>query len=377
MVYVKIGSMPGRAFVFSGVDQPFEEREYPLPDVEPGAILVRLTLANICGSDLHGWHGETPREAPTIMGHEMTGRVEKLGAGVRTDAAGHALAEGDRIVYSYFQPCRRCARCVANDEHHCTSRRIGAGRRKSDKPPHWNGAYADYFYLRPGHFVLKIPDHLSDRLVSPLNCALAQATYGLHRAGLAAGETVVIQGAGGLGLYATAVARESDALQVVVLERRPERVELARAFGADHVLNVDDFDSVEQRIEAVRDITEGGADVVAELVGQPDALIEGIQMTRAEGRYLVMGNISAKNTIALNPAWLVHQNRRMVGVNGYQPWALQRGLELLACSHDRYPFERVVSNIYRLEEINEAFENAESSGTIRTGLVCAPDLVRL
>ena len=80
--------MYGRAYVYTGVDAPFEAREYPLPEVEPDGILVRLTMANICGSDLHGWHGETPREPPTIMGHEMTGLVAKLGSAVKTDAAG-------------------------------------------------------------------------------------------------------------------------------------------------------------------------------------------------------------------------------------------------------------------------------------------------
>src|SRR2546426_12678337 len=79
--------MNARAFVFTGVEKPFEAREFPLPEVEPGGILVRVTVANICGSDLHGWHGRTPRSGPTIMGHEMTGRVARLGAHVTTDAA--------------------------------------------------------------------------------------------------------------------------------------------------------------------------------------------------------------------------------------------------------------------------------------------------
>src|SRR5215510_9930962 len=120
--------MNGRAFVFTGARQPFEAREFPLPEVEPEGILVRVSVANICGSDLHGWHGRTPRSGPTIMGHEMTGRIARLGARVKTDAAGSPLSEGDRIVYSYFYPCRRCDPCRAGDLLHCTARRIGAGR---------------------------------------------------------------------------------------------------------------------------------------------------------------------------------------------------------------------------------------------------------
>ncbi len=367
--------MTGRAFVFTGIRQPFEAREFPLPEVEPEGILVRVTVASICGSDLHGWHGRTPRAAPTVMGHEMTGRIARLGARVTVDAAGAPLREGDRIVYSYFYPCRRCDPCRAGDPHHCVARRIGAGRARSDAPPHFTGAYADYYYLEPSHYVLRAPDSLDDLTVAPLNCALAQVIYGLHQAGFQPGETVVVQGAGGLGLFATAVARERGAAQVVVLDRIAERLTLARAFGADHVLNVDDFPTSDARAKAVRELTRGGGHVVMELVGHPAALAEGVAMTCAEGRYVVIGNIAAAETIAFNPAWLVHLNRRMIGVGGYQAWALRRGLELLERTHGRYPYRDVMSPRYPLEQINEAFANADQGKAIRTALVCAPDLV--
>jgi L-iditol 2-dehydrogenase len=367
--------MTGRAFVFTGVEQPFEAREFPLPDVEPDGILVRVTVANICGSDLHGWHGRTPRSGPTVMGHEMTGRVARLGARVTVDAAGADLREGDRIVYSYFYPCRRCDRCRAGDSHHCVARRIGAGRARSDAPPHFTGAFADYYYLQPGHYVLRTPEALDDLTVAPLNCALAQVIYGLHQAGFQSGESVVIQGAGGLGLFAAAVARERGAARIVVLDRIAERLELARAFGADHALNVDDFATSEARTKAVRELTGGGGHVVMELVGHPAALAEGLAMTRVEGRYVVIGNIAADQTIPFNPAWLVHLNRRMIGVGGYQAWALRRGLELLERTRDRYPYAAITSPRYRLEQINEAFANASQGKAIRTALICAPDLV--
>ena len=369
--------MQGWSYVYTGANEPFEAREFPVPEVEADGILVRVTVSSICGSDLHGWHGDTPRKPVTIMGHEMTGRVERLGGNVKVDAAGQRLAEGDRIVYSYFYPCHHCQPCLANDGLHCDSRRIGAGRSTSDKPPHFTGAYAEYFYLRPGHFVLRTPDDLSDRVVAPLNCALAQVIYGLEQVSLTAGETVVIQGAGGLGLYAAAVAREAGAANIVVLDKREDRLALAKRFGADHVLNVDDFETPEERISAVADLTGGGGHVVAELVGHPSALIEGLKMSRNEGRYLVIGNISGKHTIPFNPAWLVHQNRCMVGVGGYQAWALRRGLELLARNRERYPFEDVLSELYPIAEINTAFAEADKGSAIRTGMICDPDLAVL
>ena len=173
------------------------------------------------------------------------------------------------------------------------------------------------------------------------------------------------------------MARERGATNIVVLDRRPERLELAQAFGADHVVNIDDFASSEERVKAVRDLTAGGGHVVAEFVGHPAALAEGLAMARLEGRYLVVGNIGGDQTIEFNPAWLVHWNRRMVGVGGYQAWALRRGLELLERTADRYPFAAVLSHQYPLEQINQAFEQADRGQAIRTALICAPELAVL
>src|SRR2546428_178619 len=112
--------------------------------------------------------------------------------------------------------------------------------------------------LQRGPQVLRAPCALGDLTLAPLNCALAQVIYGLHQAGFQPGETVVIQGAGGLGLFAAAVARERGAARVVVLDRIEERLKLAQAFGADHVLNVDDLAAGDARAKAVRDLTRGG-----------------------------------------------------------------------------------------------------------------------
>jgi len=242
-------------------------------------------------------------------------------------------------------------------------------------PSKFTGAYAEYYYLRPGHYALRTPDALSDFLVAPLNCALAQVVYGLHRAGLAAGDAVVIQGAGGLGLYAAAVARERGARVVVVLDRVPERLALARAFGADHTLNVAEVADAEARVAEVGRWTGGGGHVVLELTGHAGVIPEGLAMTRPEGCYVVIGTIAGDATLSFNPAWLVHQNRRMIGVGGYQGWALRRGLELLERTAERYPYRRILSHDFPLDRINQAFAHADRGGGIRTALVGAPDLV--
>ncbi len=351
----------GRAAVFLGPGKPFEIRELPLPRLEPGAILIRVTLANICGSDLHFWRGDAPVTLPAdgwIFGHEMTGRVAALGAGVKTDSLGQPLHESDRVAYCYFYPCGRCYVCLHGQRAACphkVGRATGPGEF-----PHWVGAFAEYYYLRPGGFVFRVPDMLSDTLVSPVNCALSQVIFGLAQAGLRFGDSVVIQGAGGLGVQATAVARDMGAQTIIVVDRLAARLELAGAFGADHTLNLAETSDRKARVQQVRDWTGGrGADVACDFVGLPPVVPEGIEMLRYGGTYLEVGCISRGRTVEFDPSSLVWGSKRLVGVVMYDPWVVPRALEFLARSRDRYPFDRLVSHTFPLDGINEAFQQAE------------------
>lgn len=355
--------MKGRVAVLRAYEGGFTLREYPVPEVEPGAILVRLTRAGICGSDLHIWRGEmkevygaSPQDL--TFGHEMCGRVERLGDGVTTDAAGLPLAEGDRITFTYFYPCGRCPICLYDEMGSCP--RKGRPSRVAGTPPYFNNAYGDFYYLRPNHHVFKIPGEISDDIATPANCALAHVVYGLSRTGLRGGQTVVVQGAGGLGLYATAVARDMGADRIIVLDRIPERLELARAFGADHTLSLDDLTTATRRIEAVLELTDGfGGDVVADFVGYPEVVPEGIRMVRSGGCYLEVGSIAPGNIFSYDATALVRGNVRLVAASNYSPWALGRALSFLGRNLTRFPFERIVSHVYPLGRISDAFKEAD------------------
>ena len=351
----------GKAAVFFGAGKPFQIQELPLPALEPGAVLIRITLANICGSDLHFWRGDAPLALPPdgwIFGHEMTGRVAALGAGVSTDSLGRPLREGDRVAFSYFYPCGRCYVCLQGQRAACPAK-VGRATGPGEFP-HWVGAFAEYYYLRPGGFVFRVPDDLADPLVSPVNCALSQVIYGLTRAGLRFGDSVVIQGAGGLGIQATAVAREMGAGTVIVVDQLAERLELARAFGADHTLSLAEVPDRKARVAQVRDWTGGrGADLACDFVGFPPVVPEGLEMVRYGGTYLEIGCISRGRTVELDPSTLVWGSKHIVGVVMYDPWVIPRAIEFLQRCRSRYPFDRLVSHTFPLERIDEAFREAE------------------
>ncbi|MBI3637633.1 MAG: zinc-binding dehydrogenase [Candidatus Rokubacteria bacterium] len=355
--------MNGRIAVLEKYGGDFDLREYSVPDPEPGAILVRLTRAGICGSDLHIWRGEMKGvygETPVNLtfGHEMCGRVERLGAGVTTDSLGQPLGEGDRITFVYFFPCGRCRVCLRDEMGACPHK--ARPNRVAGTPPYFNNAYGEYYYLRPNHHVFKIPSEISDDVATPANCALAQVVYGLRRAGLQPGDTVVVQGAGGLGINAVAVARDWGADRIIVFDRVPGRLELARAFGADHALSIAELTTPEARRQAVLDLTGGlGADVVADFVGYPEVVAEGIRMLRSGGTYLEVGSIAPGNIFSYDATALVRGNTRLVATSNYSPWALAEALAFLRRTHARLPFDRIVSHVYPFEKISQAFREAD------------------
>ncbi len=351
----------GKAAVFLGPGKPFEIRELPLPDVEPDAVLIRISLANVCGSDLHFWRGDAPLRLPEdgwIYGHEMTGRVARLGARVKTDSLGRPLKEGDRVAYTYFYPCGRCHACLNNEPAACPA--------KIERPlgpsqfPHFHGAFAEYYYLRARGALFLVPDTLPDEMVAPVNCALSQVIFGLHKARLAFGGSVVIQGAGGLGIQAAAVARDMGAATVIVVDRLPGRLELAQAFGADHTINLDEVPDRKERVALVRRWTGGtGADVACDFVGFPQVIPEGIEMLRSGGTYLEIGTISRGAKVELEPSLLVWGSKTIVGVIQYDPWVIPRALDFLVRNRTRWPFDRLLSHKYPLEKIDQAFADSE------------------
>ena len=353
--------MNGRVVVSNGPRLPFEIREYAVADPGPDEILVKVTLACVCGSDLHMWRGETPpfQRLPGVPGHEMTGVIEKLGRNRRTDALGRPLKEGDRVAFAYFVPCGTCWACLTGTTG-CPNRYRGRSSLTVDDAPHFHGAFGDYYYLLPRQWVYQVPIGLPDELVAPVNCALSQVVYGLNRIGIWLGDTVVIQGAGGLGINAIAVARDMGAGRIIVVDGVSERLDLARAFGADATVNIREISDRGDRVALIRELTGGnGADVVVEVVGVANVVQEGIEILRVGGRYLMMGNIVPNVPAEIVPHDVVRQPKALLGVLSYDAWVIPRALDWLDRVQGRYPFERLVAGRYPLEQIDAAFEGAD------------------
>jgi threonine dehydrogenase-like Zn-dependent dehydrogenase len=299
----------------------------------------------------------------------MVGAVEALGEGVSADSSGKPLTPGTRVVFPYFFCCHTCRNCLVGRRNACLNLKM-AMLGRADEPPYFVGGYGDYFLLPAGAVVYTVPDRVSDDVAAGANCALSQVMYGLERADLQLGESVVVQGAGALGLYAVAVAKARGAATVIAIDGVPERLELAREFGADAVIDLTEVTTEKDRTKIVRKLTEGqGADVVVEVVGHPSAIDEGLKMLGQFGRYVEIGNISIGKTFDFDPSRFVFANKTMIGVSLYDPAVLSRALAFLDAYQDKLPFDRLASACYPLDDINAAFAAAEDRRDVRASIV--------
>jgi D-arabinose 1-dehydrogenase-like Zn-dependent alcohol dehydrogenase len=365
----------GTAATFTGTGRPFDLRTYPIPEPGPGEVLVRILLANVCGSDLHMWRGELDLERlrlplPAVLGHEAVGTVEAVGPGVAADAAGRRVSEGDRVAWRYFLPCGSCRSCQRGRTRACRSvHRFISQWRSADEPPHFFGPYATHLLLPAGQVVHRVPDGVADEPASMANCAVAEVIQGLREVGLERGDTVVVQGAGGLGAVCCAVARSMGASTVIAIDGVGERLEIARAFGADAVVDVSAVPDPADRATRVKELTDGwGADVVCEFVGHAGAVAEGIRMLAPGGRYLECGCINTGTSFDLDPALLTLPNRTVHGVCYYEPWALGEALAFLDATRDRVAWELLTPVRYPLVEIDRAFADADSRSVPRASI---------
>jgi threonine dehydrogenase-like Zn-dependent dehydrogenase len=336
-----------------------EIREYEVPNPEPGTILLKITQAGICGTDLHSWRG-TMSAAPIppsgrAMGHEGNGVIYALGKGVTTDALGQPIHEGDRVVHTAIRPCNRCHHCLNGNHNWCPT---GLAARPAGEYPYFVGTYADYYYVEPNQPTFRVPPELPEEALSFINCAMGTVAEALLRAGAGVGQHLVIQGAGGLGLNAVAIAKQMGVHNVIVLDRLPNRLQLAREFGADSTVNIDEYNTPEARRQRVWELTDGhGADIVLELVGRAELLPEGIEFLANGGTFMPIGSTGGR-TISFDPSTLL-RGKKVMGTYMYRPKLLPMLMAMLVKIQGKVPYHKLISHRFPLADVNEAFAQAD------------------
>ena len=241
------------------------------PVCEADGVVLRVLACGICRSDWHGWVGEHPRVKPgQIPGHEYCGEVVEAGP-----ASGWSV--GARVIAPFILACGSCPACRAGVSNTCPDQRL---------PGYIDpGAYAEYVSVPHAHNLARLPDGMSPVLAAGLGCRVTTAFHALtDRAALCPGEWLAVHGTGGIGL-ATLILGRALGARVVVVDIVPEKLDHARALGADVALDARDGDVAER----IRDVTGGGAHVSVEALGIEQTANASLRCLRPLGRHVQVG----------------------------------------------------------------------------------------
>lgn len=344
----------GKAAIIDRPNGTFTVASAEVPEPGPSGLVVRQELCGVCATDAYMARGHLPGVTfPLVLGHETVGIVEQLGANVTEDVTGRPLAVGDRVYVAPGISCRQCLFCTVYRQPTLCLKRTGYGFRPQKDAPHFfQGGYAQFLHVVEGLNVLQMNAGV-DAAVS-----LEPLTIGIHqveRAQPALGSTVVIQGAGAIGLLTLVAAREAGATKTIVVGAPASRLALAREFGADVTISIDETPDAGERVRQVRAETLGGygADVVFECAGVPAAIPEGIEMLRRGGTFVEAGHYTDHGETALNPfRHMVNKQITLVAVWAADMPHFVAGRALIESG--RYPLADLVSHKLPLDRVADA-----------------------
>jgi len=337
----------------------YRVEEVPVPQPGPGELIIEVGAVGICASDMKCWLGGSLFwgeggtggfvEAPCIAGHEYGGRIVAMGIGAD---AQWDVREGDRIVAEQIVPCNECRYCRDGHYWMCQRHWIFGFKRQTD------GGMARFNRIPAQARVHRVPDALSDgeaAYIEPMACAW----HAVDRGEIREGDTVVIGGVGNIGLCMLQIAKLRKPGQLIALDTKPYRLEMARTLGADVAINVTDEDALAH----VRDLTDGyGCDVYIEASGHPSGVMQGLQMLRKLGTFVefsVFNEPATVNWTIIGDTKELNIHGSHLGPGGYAPSiaAIERGI---------VDVKPLLAEAYPLTQFNDAMQQALSGDVLKT-----------
>jgi threonine dehydrogenase-like Zn-dependent dehydrogenase len=358
------------AVVMPAPGRPLEMRRFEAPKVKPGGALLETIASEVCGTDVHLHYGRLSGVPfPIIPGHVNCGRVVETG-GPLADVDGRPILPGAVVTFfDVFGTCGSCWHClVAKSATRCPRRKVYGITTSADDG--LLGGWSESIEILPGVQMLPLPQGIEPEDFMGGGCGLPTGFHAVERAGVALGDTVVVQGSGPVGLNAAIFAELSGALAVYIVGAPRARLDVARTLGAADTLDISVVADPAERIRWVRERTWGrGADVVIEASGNPAAVPEGLEMLRDAGRYVVVGQYTDGGDVSINPHR--HINRRhatILGCWGYEFTHLYRALQMMARHNGRFRWRGLITREYSLADAGRALEDMEKLSVVKAVL---------
>lgn len=364
--------LTSRIAVFHGTGRPFSLEDVEIPPLRDGQILVRNECTTLCRSDLNTFAGKRTEPTPTILGHEIVGRLEAFGPGAPTrDARGEPLQVGDRLTWAIY----------ASDPDSAMARRgipqKGPGLFKYGHERHspestLHGGLAEFCVLRRNTPIVRLTATAPLPVLALVNCAIATVAGSLRLAGPLADRTVLVAGAGMLGVTACAMSRTAGARRVVAVDVAAERLALAARFGADFCVNVSQpGGGLAERLAGFL-----GGDpvrVAFDYSGVPETMEAILGALGVGGVAIFVGATFPQRPLRVDAEQLVRKLHTVRGLHNYNERDLVSAVAFIERHHAAFPFAALVHDRFRLEEVNEAFAYALDSSAYRVGIRLSRD----
>ncbi len=358
-----------RAAVMPAPNTPVEVREFDEPQLEMNSALMKVTCSEVCGTDVHLLHGQLAGVPyPIIPGHVSVGVLDKI-RGTLTDVTGRTFAEGDSVTFlDVHKTCHACWHClVAKASTRCPSRKVYGITYGTENG--LTGGWAEKLHLMTGTHCISL-DGIDPLLFMSGGCGLPTALHAVDRSDIQIGETVLVLGAGPVGLAAVALAHLRGAARVLCIAGPKHRLPIAESMGADATLCIDDTSAEDRETWVMEQTHSRGVDVTIEATGAPIAVKQAMCWTRDAGRVIVVGQYTDAGTVEINPH--TELNRKHLDIRGV--WGsdyshFYRSVELLRDSRMMSALGMVRTERYNLDGANEALADVQAGKSVKALIV--------
>lgn len=304
-----------KAAVYEKFQGPVEIQTVADPSPHKNGVVLRVAATGVCRSDWHGWMGHDPDiSLPHVPGHEISGVVEAVGAGIRN------FQEGDRVTLPFVGGCGKCEQCASGNQQICDF-------QFQPGFTHW-GSYAEYVAIEYADInLVALPDEIDFVTAASLGCRFATSFRAVvAQGGVAPGQWVAVHGCGGVGLSAVMIASAFDA-KVIAVDISDDALQLAKSVGAVELIDAKFQSSV---VDAIKDLTGGGVHLSIDALGSSETCYNSIANLRKRGRHVQVGLLAGDDYHPAVPMELIIANElEIVGSHGLQAHVYDRMLQMI------------------------------------------------